>query len=60
MQDRISFLQKKWTHIRAQLPTARDWRVEAQLRFELIDIQHEISRLTSLQHQRSYDNRQIT
>lgn len=40
-------LASRFRAIRAELLNAWDWRVEAQLKFELIDLKRKISRLLS-------------
>lgn len=45
---RERLLELRWLYIRQKLRLARDWRTEAQLRFELIDADWELTRYRRL------------
>ena len=43
---RLNTIENLWINTRNELRTVRDWRVEAHLRFVLIDLHNEHKRLT--------------
>ncbi len=44
--DLMRIYQRRLNQIKNELLIARDWRIEAQLRFEMIDLKFKIKNLT--------------
>jgi hypothetical protein len=45
---RLLLLEKLWEFKRCELMITRDWRIEAELKFSMIDLKSEHSRLKKL------------
>jgi hypothetical protein len=48
LKRRLQIIEHRWLSAKHQLRIARDWRVEAQLHFELIDLNFAHKRILSL------------